>query len=75
MINAEFSLRRNELAFKSGLLFAGHFNGQISLISGKGKIAKFVEFISFLTSKRREVTRGVVHLKQKEGSTAQFKMF
>lgn len=37
MINAEFALYENETTLKSGLLFAGHFNGQISLVSGKGK--------------------------------------
>lgn len=37
MINAEFALHENEIPLKSGLLFAGHYNGQISLISGKGK--------------------------------------
>ena len=37
MINAEFALHENEIALKLGLLFAGHYNGQISLISGKGK--------------------------------------
>lgn len=41
MINAEFALHENEINLKSGLLFAGHFNGQISLVSGKGK-RKFV---------------------------------
>ncbi|KAL9984788.1 hypothetical protein ACROYT_G007121 [Oculina patagonica] len=35
MINAEFALHENEITLKSGLLFAGHFNGQISLVSGK----------------------------------------
>lgn len=40
MINAEFALYENETTFKSGLLFAGHFNGQISLVSGKGKLIK-----------------------------------
>lgn len=41
MINAEFALHENEINLKSGLLFAGHYNGQISLVSGKGK-RKFV---------------------------------
>ncbi|XP_022786508.1 uncharacterized protein LOC111326716 [Stylophora pistillata] len=35
LVNAEFALHENELPLQSGLLFAGHFNGQISLISGK----------------------------------------
>lgn len=37
MINAEFALHENEVDFKSGLLFAGRYDGQISLVSGKGK--------------------------------------
>jgi len=37
MINAEFALHENEINLKSGLLFAGQYNGQISLVSGKGK--------------------------------------
>ena len=37
MINAEFALHENEVNLKSGLLFAGHYDGQISLVSGKGK--------------------------------------
>lgn len=37
MINAEFALHENEINLKSGLLFAGHYDGQISLVSGKGK--------------------------------------
>ena len=37
MINAEFALERGEIPLKSGLLFAGHYNGQISLVDGKGK--------------------------------------
>ena len=37
MINAEFALHDNEINLKSGLLFAGHLNGQISLVSAKGK--------------------------------------
>ena len=36
MINAEFALHEGEIPLKSGLLFAGHYNGQISLVSGKG---------------------------------------
>ena len=37
MINAEFALEKGEIPLKSGLLFAGHYNGQISLVDGKGK--------------------------------------
>lgn len=37
MVNAEFALHENEVNLKSGLLFAGHYDGQISLVSGKGK--------------------------------------
>lgn len=35
LVNAEFALHENELPLQSGLLFAGHYDGQISLISGK----------------------------------------
>ena len=38
MINSEFALDESSNPLKSGLLFAGHFNGQISLISGKGTL-------------------------------------
>jgi len=37
MINAEFALHKDEKKLKSGLLFAGRYDGQISLVSGKGK--------------------------------------
>ena len=36
LINAECALHESEIPLKSGLLFAGLYNGQISLISGKG---------------------------------------
>ena len=36
IINSEFALDETSNPLKSGLLFAGHFNGQISLINGKG---------------------------------------
>lgn len=45
MINAEFALHDNEITLKSGLLFAGHINGQISLVSGKGKRKIFKDFL------------------------------
>ena len=38
MINAEFALDKGEIPLKAGLLFAGHFNGQISLVSGGGEV-------------------------------------
>ena len=44
MINAEFALDEGEIPLRSGLLFAGHFNGQISLISGKGKVGLVLKF-------------------------------
>jgi len=36
-MNAEFAVHENEIPLKTGLLFAGHYNGQISLVSGKGE--------------------------------------
>ena len=38
MMNAEFALDENQIPLKSGLLFAGHYNGQISLVSSKGDV-------------------------------------
>ncbi|XP_068741933.1 WD repeat-containing protein 87-like [Montipora capricornis] len=40
MMNAEFALDEGEIPLRSGLLFAGHFNGQISLVSGKDVFMK-----------------------------------
>lgn len=37
LINAEYALGEEDLELQSGLLFAGHYNGQISLLDGHGK--------------------------------------
>lgn len=49
MINAEFALHENEINLKSGLLFAGHYDGQISLVSGKGK--KYIYIFKMLSAR------------------------
>lgn len=51
MINAEFALHENEINLKSGLLFAGHYDGQISLVSGKGKNIYIYIFFKVLSAR------------------------
>jgi hypothetical protein len=37
LINAEYALGEEDLKLESSLIFAGHFNGQISMLDGHGK--------------------------------------
>ena len=57
IMNAEFAVHENEIPLKTGLLFAGHYNGQISLVSGKGETLLLITIKQ--TNKQRKTSQNM----------------